>query len=492
MGTHLISKSSFIRGIQCEKHLYLYKYHYDEMDPVSEMQKAVFKRGTDVGLLAQKLFPGGLNLAPESHTDYDDSIIKTAETLKAGTNILYEAAFQSDEVLSVTDILINNKSSLKIFEVKSSTSVSDVYLIDAAFQYWVIRKSGYEIEDFSIVYINNQYERIGELDLTKLFVVESVLERILPLQRWVGENINRLKNVLLKKNIPGIDIGEHCYSPYICGFYKYCRKHLPENSVFDLSGVHLRTKYEMYRNGIISLDEITDDITLPGNAQIQLDVFKNGKNLIDVESIKSFLTDINYPIYFMDFETFQPVIPLFDKSKPYMQIPFQYSLYFKQNKHSSPEHFEFLADAKGDPRIPFIENLIIDIKSDGDILVYNKSFEIRRLKEIAETFPKYKREIENIIGRIKDLIIPFQKKFYYTNEMKGSYSIKYVLPALIPELNYKNLPINEGGLASLTFESLYEESDPNVISTKRMQLTDYCKMDTFAMLKIFEKLESIE
>ncbi len=199
MGTHLISKSSFIRGIQCEKHLYLYKYHYDEMDPVSEMQKAVFKRGTDVGLLAQKLFPGGLNLAPESHTDYEDSIIKTAETLKAGTNILYEAAFQSDEILSVTDILINNKSGLKIFEVKSSTSVSDVYLIDAAFQYWVIKKSGYEIEDFSIVYINNQYERIGELDLTKLFVVESVLERILPLQRWVGENINRLKNVLLQK-----------------------------------------------------------------------------------------------------------------------------------------------------------------------------------------------------------------------------------------------------------------------------------------------------
>lgn len=492
MGSHLLSKSSFIRGIQCEKHLYLYKYHYDEMDELSEMQKAIFSRGTEVGRLAQNLFPGGIDLSPDSHTDYDEAISKTYESLKSGKKILYEAAFQSDEVLSVADILLNDKSGLKIFEVKSSASVSDVYLIDAALQYWVIKKSGYEINDFSIIYINNQYVRKGELNLNQLFIFESVLQKILPLQKWVEENINRLKNVLMLDKIPEIDIGEHCYSPYLCGFYNYCRKHLPENSVFDLSGVHLSTKYEMYRSGIISLDEITDEINLPRSAKIQVDVFKNGKNLVDVDAIKNFLSDIKYPLYFMDFETFQPAIPMFDNSRPYMQIPFQYSLHYKKNKDSPLQHFEFLAEAKGDPRIPFIENLINDTKSDGDILVYNKSFEITRLKEIAEVFPQYKKHIEKIIKRIRDLIIPFQKKYYYTNEMKGSYSIKYVLPALVPELNYDNLPINEGGLASLTFESLYDEINPEVISGKRKQLIDYCKMDTLAMVKILEKLESIE
>lgn len=491
MGSHLLSKSSFIRGVQCEKHLYLYKYQYDEMDELSEMQKAIFRRGTEVGILAQNLFPGGIDLSPETHTDYDKSIIKTSESLKSGKKILYEAAFQSDEVLSIADILLNDKSGLKIFEVKSSTSVTDVYLMDAALQYWVIKNSGYEINDFSIIYINNQYVRKGELDLSQLFIIESVLERILPLQKWVGENIDRLKKVLMQDKIPEVDIGEHCYLPYLCGFYNYCRKHLPENSVFDLSGVHLSTKYEMYRSGIISLEEITDENNLPQSAQIQLDVFKNGKNLIDVDAIKDFLCDINYPLYFMDFETFQPAVPMFDNSRPYMQIPFQYSLHYKKNKDSSLQHFEFLAEAKGDPRIPFIENLINDTKSDGDIVVYNKSFEITRLKEIAEVFPQYKKQIENIIKRIKDLIIPFQKKYYYTNEMKGSYSIKYVLPALIPELNYSNLPINEGGLASLTFESLYDEKSQEVITEKRKQLIEYCKMDTLAMVKILEKLEGI-
>jgi hypothetical protein len=248
----------------------------------------------------------------------------------------------------------------------------------------------------------------------------------------------------------------------------------------------------MYRNGIISLDEIPDDFQLPKNAKLQLDIFRKGYDFIDVESIKSFLHDIKYPLYYMDFETFQPAIPMFENSRPYMQIPFQYSLHYKESKNSALKHFEFLAEEKGDPRIPFIENLLRDTSEPGNILVYNKTFEITRLREIAESFPKYKKQIQKLIDRIIDLIIPFQKKFYYTNEMKGSYSIKYVLPALVPELNYNNLPINEGGLASLTFESLYEETDENLVDEKRKQLLEYCKLDTFAMVKILEKLENIK
>jgi len=492
MNAHLLSKSSFIRGIQCEKHLYLYKYHYDEMDELSEMQKAIFRRGTMVGKVAQNLFPGGKDLSTESHDDYEKALLETKQEIERKTKILYEAAFQFDDVLSVADILVNKKSGISVYEVKSSTSIADVYLLDAALQYWVINNSGYKIKDFSIVYINNQYLRKGELDLKQLFVVESVLDEIIPLQKFVRENVKRLKNVLNKKEMPEIDIGEHCYNPYVCGFYNYCRKHIPENSVFELSGVHLSKKFEMYRNGIISLDEIPDDFQLPKNAKLQLDIFRKGYDFIDVECIKSFLHDIKYPLYYMDFETFQPAIPMFENSRPYMQIPFQYSLHYKKSKNSALKHFEFLAEAKGDPRIPFIENLLRDTSEPGNILVYNKTFEITRLREIAESFPKYKKQIQKLIDRIIDLIIPFQKKFYYTNEMKGSYSIKYVLPALVPELNYNNLPINEGGLASLTFESLYEETDENLVDEKRKQLLEYCKLDTFAMVKILEKLENIK
>ncbi len=193
----------------------------------------------------------------------------------------------------------------------------------------------------------------------------------------------------------------------------------------------------------------------------------------------------------MDFETFQPAVPMFDNSRPYMQIPFQYSLHYKKNKKSTVDHYEFLAETGNDPRIKFIENLLRDTKSEGDILTYNKSFEVLRLKEIAEAFTKYKKEIEERINRVKDLMLPFQKKYYYTYKMQGSYSIKYVLPALIPELSYKDLEINEGGLASVAFESLYYETDLMKIADTRTNLLEYCKLDTFAMVKLLEKLESL-
>ncbi|HCY74367.1 MAG TPA: DUF2779 domain-containing protein [Ignavibacteriales bacterium] len=491
MGSHLLSKSSFVRGVQCEKHLYLYKYHYKEMDQLSDMQKAIFKRGTDVGKLAQQLFPDGIDASPATQFEYDKAVKHTKELLANKQKVIYEASFNFSDVLSVADIVVNEKSGLRVFEVKSSTSISETYIRDAALQYWVISNCGYKIKDFSITYINNQYVRKGKLNFEELFITESVLKLILPLQKWVEENVTRFKKVLAKRSVPVIDIGEHCYDPYICGFYEYCRKHIPENSVFDLSGIHLNKKYDLYRSGIIRLDDLTEDVELSKNAKLQLDVYKSKKDLIDKKAIKEFLSDLSYPLYFMDFETFQPAVPMFDNSKPYQQIPFQYSLHHKKNKNGKAEHFEFLADAGTDPRIKFIENLLRDTKGGGDILTYNKSFETLRLKEIAESFPNYKKVIEERINRIKDLMLPFQKKYYYTYKMQGSYSIKYVLPALIPELSYENLEINEGGLASVAFESLYFETDLMRIAEIRNNLTEYCKMDTYAMVRLLEKLESI-
>jgi len=461
------------------------------MDQLSDMQKAIFKRGTDVGKLAQQLFPGGVDVSPKSQFEYDKAVVVTKNFIKENQKNIYEASFNFSDVLAVADILVNEKSGLKVYEVKSSTSISETYIRDAALQYWVISNSGYKVKDFSITYINNQYIRKGKLNLDELFITESVLNLILPLQKWVEDNVNQFKKVLAKKVIPKIDIGEHCYDPYTCGFYEYCRKHIPENSIFDLSGVHLNKKYDLYRSGIVKLEDIPVDADLSKNAKLQLDVYKSKKDLIDKKAIKEFLSDLNYPLYFMDFETFQPAVPMFDNSKPYMQIPFQYSLHYKKSKKSEIEHFEFLAETGYDPRVKFIENLLRDTKNEGDILTYNKSFEVLRLKEIAEAFPKYKKEIEERINRVKDLMLPFQKKYYYNYKMHGSYSIKYVLPALIPELSYKNLEINEGGLASIAFESLFYETDLMRIADTRTNLLEYCKLDTFAMVKLLEKLESL-
>jgi hypothetical protein len=204
------------------------------------------------------------------------------------------------------------------------------------------------------------------------------------------------------------------------------------------------------------------------------------------------LTGLNYPIYFLDFETFQTAVPLYNNTRPYQQIPFQYSLHYKEYQTAEPKHYEFLADTDGDPRIPFVKKLLSDINSRGDIVVYNKAFEISRLNELSRDFPRYSEVINSLVVRIKDLMYPFQKKFYYKPEMKGSHSIKNVLPALIPSLTYNNLNIAEGSMASLAFEQLLYEDDFIRVSEIRRDLLEYCKLDTLAMVKILELLESLK
>lgn len=488
MPSHLLSKSSFIKGLQCEKHLYLYKYYYNEMDDLSDMQKAIFKRGTNVGELARLLFPGGQIAAQGNPPDYDKALKKTMELFDKGTKVIYEAAFSFDKVLSIADIAVREDNIWKIYEVKSSTSVSETYLNDAALQYYVISNKGISVKDFLIVYINNRYVRKNELNLNELFVSESVIDLILPLQNFIKEKADKFKKLLMGKQIPDIDIGEHCYNPYICSFFNYCRKHIPRDSIFDLSGMHLAKKYELYNEGIIKLDDVPVNFSMSKNNKLQLETYKSNKLVVNQKAIRNFVSDLSYPLIFMDFETFQPAVPLFDNSRPYQQIPFQYSIHIKENENEEPKHFEFLAEQGEDPRLKFIESLLKVVEGEANIIVYNKAFEVARLKEIARDFPQYSKEIEKLILRIKDLMVPFQRKYYYAPEMKGSYSIKAVLPSLSPELNYDRLEINEGGLASLAYERLQSETDLMFIAEIKQQLLEYCKIDTLGMVKILEKL----
>lgn len=491
MGKHLLSKSSFIKGIQCEKQLYLYKYHYDWIDKVSESLQAVFKRGTDVGVLAQGIFPGGI-IATDDPKKSDAAVEKTRKLIDENCKVIYEAAFLYDGILVISDIIVRNGNKWKVFEVKSSTSISETYLIDAAVQYYVLSNSSIEIEDISIIYINNQYVRSGELNIHSLFNVESVLDRITPKQEFIKKETSHLKEMLMNKNIPEIGIGPQCFDPYTCSFLGHCWDNVPEYSVFDIANLKMQKKFEFYNKGIINLEDIPEDNDLNDNQRMQVESHITNNTITNKKEIKEFLSTIKYPVYFMDFETFMPAVPLFDNSRPYQQIPFQYSLHYKKKSDSETVHQEFLADANGDPRKKFIIKLLNDTRDDGAILVYNKSFEITRLKEISKDFPEYAVEIEERISRIIDLMIPFQKRYYYKPEMKGSYSIKKVLPALIPELKYDELEIKEGGTASTAFESLYYESDLFRIAEIRTNLLNYCKMDTQAMVEILNNLTNLK
>ena len=487
-----LSKSTFIRGLQCEKSLYLYKHHYKLKDPIPSSLQVVFDQGTNIGLLAQELFPNGVDASPENHFKMVESVGKTLDFISQGETIIYEATFLYNNVLAALDILVKDDGGWKAYEVKSSTKVSETYIKDAAIQYYTITNSGIDLKDISIVHINNQYTKDGELDIHQLFTIESVYDQVLEFLPRIPNEVRRLKNVIQSSEIPKVDIGPHCSDPYECDFKGTCWKHIPDYSIFNISRLNKDKKFDLYNQGVITLDDIDLSRTdLNPNQVLQVQSEINGSTHIDIEEIRNFTSELNYPLFFLDFETIGPTVPIYDGSRPYQQLVFQYSLHIQETSTSEIQHREYLAEPTEDPRIGFVEQLIQDCGSIGEILVYNIGFERGKLNDLIDVFPQYSNELCGIINRLKDLMIPFQQKWYYTPEMRGSYSIKSVLPAIVPELSYSDLPIKDGGTASNTFLSMVNGSFEGDVEKTRKQLLEYCELDTFAMVKILDVLNQV-
>lgn len=484
---HVISKSTYIRGLQCEKSIYLNKYHPELRDKIPASRERVFATGHEVNELAQKLFKGGVDCGFEVTRSGQRSAELTQNTINEGKDVIYEAAFQHEGVLVIADIIIKDDNKWKIFEVKSSTKVAEYHINDAAVQYYVMSKCGIDVEDISIVYINNQYVRHGEIDVRQLFTIEPVKDKVIPLQDSVRDNIEKFKEVLAGKDVPKVDIGEQCDNPFECDFKGHCWKHIPEYSVFDLSRIGKKA-FELYGNGITEIKDIPEDFPLTTAQAIEKDCFLKNEDYIDSNEIKSFLDGISYPLYFLDFETIMPAVPMFDNSRPYQQIVFQYSMFRKDSREAGAVHYEFLGDGRSDPRRIFIESLLRDAGNEGTILVYNAGFESARLRELASDFPEHEEGVNRMLPRIADLMVPFQRRAYYKPQMRSSHSIKKVLPAINPEYTYENLEIQEGGAAGIEYLRLMTLSDNEEIKKVRKNLLEYCGRDTWGMVVILEEL----
>lgn len=489
MEKHVLSKSTFLRGLQCSKSLYLYKNFIQLRDSISPEQKAIFNRGNTVGLLAQKLFPGGTDATPAGRSGYIAAVAHTKQLIESGVEVIYEASFQHEQVLVILDILVKKDNEWYAYEVKSSTKISQTYLLDASLQYWVITNSGLPLADISLITINNQYIRKADLKLEELFTISSVKKDVMRNQAMVEENVQVSKKVLADNVMPDVEIGEHCFSPYGCDFMGTCWKNVPKNSVFEITGIQKAEQFNLYKEGYKTISDIPELNALDKNANIHIRSFKTGEAKVDIDSIHKFLDKAVYPLFFMDFETFMPAVPIYDNTKPYQHIPFQYSLHYKKDKGAEMEHFYFLAEQGSDPRRSFVENLLAHTESNGSILVYDALMERNVLNGLKKDFPEYADEIDLRLKRFLDLMQPFQDRSYYHPAMKNSYSIKNLLHALVPDLSYTNLKISNGSIAMVAFEHLQKETDMFKILDTRENLLEYCKLDTLAMVKVFEVLE---
>lgn len=487
-----LSKSLYTRGLQCSKSLWLKKYKKDVLTPPDTQSKAIFETGDKVGALACQLFPDG-NEIPFEGTTFDEKIALTKKWMDEGIKNIYEATFNYDEVLVMVDILhINNDGSVEINEVKSSTEVKDVYLHDASIQYYVLNGLGFNVKKTNIVHINNKYVRGDELEIDKLFSIINVSDEVLELQDDIPTYLQYFQKQLSDKDTePNIDIGEHCTKPYDCDAIAYCWKHIPEYSVFNISRLRVDKKFQMYHNGVVEFSQITDITNFSISQQIQIQSEQTNADIINKDAIKEFIDELTYPLYHLDFETFQQAIPEWKGISPFMQIPFQYSLHV-EHENGDMSHYEFLAEEGIDPRYELAKSLVDNIPTDVTVLAYNMGFEKGVIRKLADMFDEFSSHLMAIHDNIHDLMTPFQKKDYYVPSMRGSYSIKYVLPALVPAMAqaYKELDgVQNGGEAMQTYARLAHMKDREEVARLRESLLRYCELDTMAMVKVLEKLK---
>ena len=486
-----LSKSRFTLGKRCEKLLWLSCYKNEESEDLGN--DAVFENGNLVGDLARSIF-GDYTLISYDE-NYQNMIDETYKELNNKPNIICEASFNYVGNFCSVDVLKNDNDGVEIYEVKSSTEIKDIYIDDISYQTWVLKSLGLNVKKSCLVYVNSNYIKNGELDLSKYFKIEDVTEKINLSD--VEKEIKKLKSIINSDNEPNDDLSLSCKNPYSCPFFKYCTKNLVKPNVFDIGwSVQFKKKLDLYNRGIISYPDLLKSNLLneKANNQIKFEL-NNLEPLINKDKIKSLLNSLRYPLYFLDFESFQASIPTIDQTKPYQQICFQYSLHYYLEEDGELFHKEYLSkDYDGNPMYGLCKRLCEDIPINSCVLVYNDSFEITRLKEMAKLFPEFRDHLLNIANNIIDLLPPFKNQDYYVKEMGGSASIKKVLPALFPNdetLDYHNLDqVHKGDEASsayLSLKNLNKEDEEKL----RKNMLKYCELDTYAMVKIYDKLKCI-
>ncbi|MBL0310161.1 MAG: DUF2779 domain-containing protein [Bacteroidetes bacterium] len=488
---HLLSKSTFIRGCVCSKSLWLYKNRRDLLRPTTISKQFIFDQGHEVGKLAHQLFPGGVDASPATPYNYQPSIEMTAKLVAKGTPVIYEAAFQHDGVLAALDILVKKEDGWYAYEVKSSTTVHDVNVTDAALQFWVMTNCGIELKDISIIHINNEYERHGEIEVEKLFKMESLYPLVIALQDEISEMVTELKNVVTGDDCPETPIGKQCTSPWTCDFKEHCWKDVPDESILDF-GYYRKTeeRFRQYHSGVKKITDVKDWQQLKPPYNYVVEAHINRGIYLNPEPLKEFLDKMVYPLHFLDFETVRFAVPKFQRTNPYEQTPFQYSLHIIESENAEPVSHAYLAEPGLDFREDFLVTLLRDLGTDGTILVWNIGFERSKLGHLSILFPKYESQINAVIDRLLDLALPFQKKWLYHYKFSDSYSIKKVLPVVAPKLSYKNLTVNNGDDASVLFMKMIAEPERDW-SSERQNLIDYCGMDTWAMVVIYRFLKTL-
>ncbi len=484
----MISKSKYLAGLQCSKLLW-HLHNAPSARPATDAAtQAVFDQGAEVGRLARTLHPDGILINHDA--DPEQAITDTQAALDQRRPI-FEAAFRFNGASCRVDIMIPaGDDQWDLVEVKSTTGVKDVHLHDLAFQAHVLAGAEVKLRRCILMHLNSDYVRHGDLYPARLFERANVTPQVRALTRGIEDRLDDLARVNRQPASPEVDIGKHCDDPYPCPLKDRCWSFLPDHSIFDLCRGGERS-HQLFRQGVHSIHEIPDDVALTDRQAIQIASLRSGQTHVDRPAIRAFLERIKYPAHFLDFETINPAIPVYDGTSPYGQTPFQFSLHVQATPDADPVHHSFLADGSADPRRALMDALCGLIEPNGSVVAYNASFELRVLRECCVLLPEFRPWLESVEPRIVDLLEPFRKFHYYHRDQRGSASMKRVLPALTGQ-GYEGLEIGDGGMASREFLRVtFGDVDPADRERVRRDLETYCALDTSGMVDILGTLRGL-
>ncbi len=484
-----LSKSRYMAGLQCPKMLW-WRVHEPDAPELAgaaddERLQAILTRGQRIGELARAEVPGGV-LIDLPHHELEGRVAATAKALADGAGAVYEASFLEDGLFVAVDILERRRTGFVLVEVKSTLDVKDEHLPDVAVQLHVVRRAGLSVRRAEVMHLNRECRHP---DLSNLFVRESVTSQLRTELRVVQGQAASMMEALAGP-LPNVSTGPHCTTPYECPFLVRCWPPLPDHHVSTLYRIRSKRVAELVEDGIETLHDLPPKLTPVGPARRQVRSVKTGKVVVE-RGLRRALAALKPPLAFLDFETVNPAIPAWPACGPYAQVPVQFSCHVLTP--GGLEHHAWLADGAADPREEFARTLISACAKAKTIVAYNAPFERLCVDALAQAIPVLRRDLDALSGRIRDLL-PIVRDHVYHPDFGGSFSIKNVLPALVPGLGYDDLTIRDGGTASSTLESLLLGEGTISASDReqlRRDLLRYCERDTLAMVRLHERLRDL-
>lgn len=496
-----LSKSDYMLFLRHPAWLWLKKYDKNKLPPTDDALQAMFDGGNLFESYANKLFPNAVKLGFDNYTEYITLLNRTKEAIKNNIEVILQGRLEFEGKTCIFDVLQKvGDNQFNLIEIKASTKAKTEHEYDLAFQLMVLEKCGYSVKNIFVIHANNEYIREGEIDPKEITIKTDVTEKVRALKKITEEQVNLAFEVLNSAKCPDlspryvnkIGVADVNWFADWMEVYKNLKPNSDPYNIYELSYPSAEQIGKIEDAGIVTIADIPDELALRDKQLAQIKTTRENKRIIDKNEIKAFIDSFQYPLYFFDYETFSSVIPRFDGCSPYKDYPFQYSLHIMESPNSELKHLEYLHNEKTNPMPKLLEQLKKDIGESGTVLAWNMSYEKGRNECMADLYPEYADFLKQLNERINDLMIPFSKMWFFDKDFFGSASVKKVMPVMAPELSYKELDVGDGLLARRTWTQtvLEEKNEPNR-SKIMTNLSTYCTLDTFAMVRILEELKKI-